>query len=80
MIVRRHCEVLSETSRYFTEHGVRPFFAYRSTNDDQVLSLVQAGLGITVMPASYSLKGVVRPLLAGFNLKASDWIFVRRQR
>jgi len=69
MIVRRHCEVLSETSRHFTERGVRPFFAYRGTNDDQVLSLVQAGLGITVMPASYNLKGVVRPLLAGFNLK-----------
>jgi DNA-binding transcriptional LysR family regulator len=69
MIVRRHCEALSDTSRYFTEHGVRPFFAYRSTNDDQVLALVQAGLGITVMPASYSLKGVVRPLLEGFNLK-----------
>ena len=69
MIVRRHCEALPDTSRHFTEHGVRPFFAYRSTNDDQVLALVQAGLGITVMPASYSLKGVVRPLLAGFNLK-----------
>ncbi len=69
MIVRRHCEALSDTSRYFTEHGVRPFFAYRSTNDDQVLALVQAGLGITVMPASYSLKGVVRPQLEGFNLK-----------
>ena len=68
MMVRRHCEVLSETSRYFTERGVRPFFAYRGTNDEQVLALVQAGLGITVMPASYSLPGVVRPLLSGFNL------------
>jgi DNA-binding transcriptional LysR family regulator len=69
MIVRRHCEILSETSRHFTERGVRPFFAYRGTNDEQVLALVQAGLGITVMPASYALQGVVRPLLAGFNLK-----------
>ena len=69
MIVRRHCEVLSETSRHFTERGVRPFFAFRGTNDEQVLALVQAGLGVTVMPASYTMKGVVRPLLAGFNLK-----------
>jgi DNA-binding transcriptional LysR family regulator len=69
MIVRRHCEVLSETSRHFTERGVRPFFAFRGTNDEQVLALVQAGLGITVMPASYSMKGVVRPRLAGFNLQ-----------
>jgi DNA-binding transcriptional LysR family regulator len=69
MIVRRHCEVLAETSRHFTERGVRPFFAFRGTNDEQVLALVQAGLGITVMPGSYSMKGVVRPRLAGFNLQ-----------
>jgi len=69
MIVRRHCEVLAETSRHFTERGVRPFFAFRGTNDEQVLALVQVGLGITVMPASYATKGVVRPRLAGFNLK-----------
>lgn len=69
MIVRRHCEVLSETSRHFTERGVRPFFAFRGTNDEAVLALVQSGLGVTVMPASYTLKGVLRPRLAGFNLK-----------
>jgi DNA-binding transcriptional LysR family regulator len=69
MIVRRHCEVLAETSRHFTERGVRPFFAFRGTNDEQVLALVQAGLGVTVMPACYAAKGVVRPLLSGFNMK-----------
>ncbi|MDB6084464.1 MAG: LysR family transcriptional regulator [Gammaproteobacteria bacterium] len=69
MIVRRHCEVLSETSRHFTERGVRPFFAFRGTNDEQILALVHAGLGVTVMPACYTLKGIVRPLLSGFNLK-----------
>src|SRR5882757_1122125 len=69
MIVRRHCEVLSETSRHFTERGVRPFFAFRGTNDEQVLALVEAGLGLTVMPACYAAKGVARPLLSGFNMK-----------
>lgn len=68
MIVRRHCEVLAETSKHFTERGVRPFFSFRSTNDEQVLALVQAGLGITVMPASYRCRGVVNPALAGFEL------------
>jgi DNA-binding transcriptional LysR family regulator len=66
MIVRRHCEVLAETSRHFTERGVRPFFAFRGSNDEQVLALVQAGLGVTVMPACYELSGVVRPALTGF--------------
>ena len=68
MIVRRHCEVLSETSHHFTERGVRPFFAFRGTNDEQVLALVRAGLGVTVMPACHFAKGVVRPRLSGFNL------------
>ena len=69
MMVRRHCEVLAETSRHFTERGIRPFFAFRGTNDEQVLALVQAGLGVTVMPASYAMNGVVRPRLAGFHLE-----------
>lgn len=69
MIVRRHCEVLAETSRHFTERGVRPFLAFRGTDDEQVLHLVRAGLGVTVMPESFAMAGVVRPLLAGFNLK-----------
>jgi DNA-binding transcriptional LysR family regulator len=67
MIVRRQCELLSETSRHFTERGIRPFFALRTTNDDRALALVKAGLGITVMPDSYELDGVVRPRLSGFN-------------
>jgi len=69
MIVRRHCEVLTETSRHFTERGVRPFFAFRGTSDEQILSLVHAGLGITVMPCSYLMEGVVRPALSGFEVK-----------
>jgi DNA-binding transcriptional LysR family regulator len=69
MIVRRHCEALPETSRHFTERGVRPHFAFRSTNDERVLQLVAAGLGVTVMPESYRAPGVVRPRLGGFDLR-----------
>lgn len=68
MIVRRHCEALSDTSRFFTERGVRPHFALRSTNDERVLQMVAAGLGITMMPECYRAEGVVRPRLAGFDL------------
>lgn len=69
MIVRRHCEALSETSRYFTERGVRPFFAFRSSNDDRVMAMIAAGLGLTIMPASHSAPGVWQANMAGFNLK-----------
>ncbi|MCI4644595.1 MAG: LysR family transcriptional regulator [Hyphomonadaceae bacterium] len=69
MIVRRHCEALSETSRYFTERGVRPFFAYRSSNDDRVMAMIAAGLGLTIMPASHTAPGAWRAQMAGFDLK-----------
>ncbi|MBA2932645.1 LysR family transcriptional regulator [Sphingomonas sp. CGMCC 1.13654] len=69
MIVRRHCEALSETSRFFTERGVRPHFAFRSTNDERVMDMVAAGLGLTVMPDCYCGEGVMRPRLAGFEAR-----------
>lgn len=67
MMVRRHCEVLAETSRYFTDRNVRPAFSYRGVNDDRVMVMVRAGLGITVMPDSYREAGVVRVRLEGFT-------------
>lgn len=66
MMVRRHCEALALTSRYFTDRNVRPFFSYRGTSDEKVLGLVRAGLGITVMPDSYRADGVTRVKLDGF--------------
>lgn len=69
MIVRRSCEVLPETSRHFTDQGVRPEFSFRSLNDDKVVAMVGAGLGITLMPESYRNASIVRPKLAGFNFQ-----------
>ncbi len=69
MIVRRHCEVLSETSRYFTQRGVRPHFAYRSANEERVMQLVASGLAVTVMPDCYRSAGIARPKLQGFDLR-----------
>jgi len=75
MIVRRHCEALSDTSRFFTERGVRPHFALRSTSDDRVLMMVAAGLGITVMPRCFGHEGVARPQLTGFKVqRAIGWM------
>jgi len=68
MIVRRHCEALSDVSRHFTERGVRPHFSLRTTNDDKALASVRAGLGITVMPDCYRDPAVSRPQLSGFEL------------
>jgi LysR family hydrogen peroxide-inducible transcriptional activator len=67
MIVRRGCEVLSETSRYFTERGVRPRFSFRSANDDRVLAMVKAGLGVALAPDSYLDTELSSAKLLGFD-------------
>jgi DNA-binding transcriptional LysR family regulator len=67
MIVRRHCEALAQTSRFFTDRGIRPHFALRSYNDEYVLEMVAAGLGITVVPASLTHPQVALAGLIGFD-------------
>lgn len=67
MIVRRHCEVLPETSRHFTQRGVRPFFSARTTSDDRALAYVAAGVGVTIMPDCFAASGVARVPLEDFT-------------
>ena len=69
MIVRTRCEVLSETSRYFTDRNVRPRLVFRTETDERALEMVAAGLGVTVMPSSYSHDGVKRIHLDGFDFR-----------
>jgi DNA-binding transcriptional LysR family regulator len=67
MIVRRHCEALAETSRFFTARGVRPIMAARTVSDDRALTYVRAGLGMTVMPLSFASEGIAMIRLTGFD-------------
>lgn len=69
MVVRSRCEVLSETSRYFTDRNVRPRISYRTNNDERALEMIRAGIGITVMPESYRWEGVARVPLEGFGFR-----------
>lgn len=66
-IVRTRCEMLSETSRFFTHHNVRPRLVYRTEQDERALAMVGAGLGITVMPDHYRAESVARVELSGFE-------------
>lgn len=67
MIVRRNCEALTDVSRFFTQRGVRPFFAARTTHEDLAISYVRSGLGVTVMPRSLGQPGIAMPTLTGFT-------------
>ena len=68
MIVRRQCEGLPEISRYFTNRDVRPSFSLRTLSDDRAMSMVAAGLGVTVAPSSFKQPGLSAVTLTGFNL------------
>lgn len=78
MIARRSCELLGYTSDYFTSRGVRPRFSFKSHNDDRALSLVAAGIGVTVAPASLIVEKVIGIKLADFNARRNVAIAVRK--
>lgn len=81
MIVRRQCEGLPEISRYFTARDVRPSFSLRTLSDDRALSMVAAGLGITVAPASFRRAGIKPVQLIGFDLaREMGLVFSDRMR
>lgn len=67
MIARRSCEILAETSRYFTARGVRPHFLFRSHNEDRCLALVAFGAAITTGPVSLAGRGTVAVALDGYD-------------
>ena len=69
MIARRSCEILAETSRFFTARGVRPHFAFRSANEDRCLALVAAGAGVTTAPVSLAGPGTVAVPLKGYDYR-----------
>lgn len=68
-IVRSRCEILSETSRFFTDHNVRPRLVYKTNQDERALSMVAAGVGFTTMPDHYELEGVKRVKMIGYDFK-----------
>lgn len=67
MIARRNCEILRETSQFFTRHGVRPKFAMRSENDDWCMRLVAAGVGITTAPLSLQVERTTPIAVSGYD-------------
>lgn len=69
MIARRSCELLAETSKFFTARGIRPHFLMRSANEDRCLSLVREGFAITTGPVSLARDGVVAVPLQGYTYR-----------
>lgn len=75
MIVRSRCEVLSETSRYFTDRNVRPRLVYRTANDSRAIAMVSAGIGGTVVPESLVDERVTALNMVGFGMERNLALF-----
>lgn len=80
MIARRSCELLGETSRWFTQRGVRPPFFLRSFSDDRCMEMVRAGMGITTAPQSLLREGVVAVSLADYDYRRTLGLLAGRDR
>lgn len=80
MIARRSCEILGDTSRWFTQRGVRPPFFLRSSNDDRCMEMVRAGMGVTTAPQSLARAGVVAVPLADYDFRRTLGILPSRER
>lgn len=80
MIARRSCEILGETSRWFTQRGVRPPFFLRSANDDRCIEMVRAGMGVTTAPLSLLREGVVAVPLSDYDFRRTLGLIAARER
>ncbi|PLK25756.1 LysR family transcriptional regulator [Novosphingobium sp. TH158] len=78
MIARRSCEILGDTSRWFTRRGVRPPFFLRSANDDRCMEMVRMGMGVTTAPESLARPGVRAIPLSGYDFRRSVGVLLPR--
>lgn len=80
MIARRSCEILGETSRWFTQRSVRPSFFLRSANDDRCMEMVRAGMGVTTAPQSLMRSGLVSVPLVDYDFRRTLGLLAPRER
>ncbi len=58
-IERTNCEFWHAQPGMFNAAGIEPLFVYASNNEEWVISLIQAGLGVSIMPVWSNLKNIV---------------------
>jgi len=69
IIVRSRCELLSETSRFFTDHNVRPRMVYRTAHDERAAEMVAAGIGFATLPDHYNIPDITRLNVQGYDFE-----------
>jgi DNA-binding transcriptional LysR family regulator len=67
LISRTHCETYRATTELMVSRGIKARVAYRTDQDDRVLGLVAAGLGVALMPSVYDASGIVKLSVRDFS-------------
>lgn len=66
-IERIHCEIWRAYPYMFEEAGVRPQIIYWADNEEWVISLVQVGLGLSIMPVWQGLSNINYVTVTGLD-------------
>jgi DNA-binding transcriptional LysR family regulator len=66
-IVRTSCETYESTTKVLLARGIRTHVVYRTDQDDRVLGLVAAGVGIALLPAIYCSDVVAATSISDFT-------------
>lgn len=70
-IGRSHCEHRHAFEELLKQHDVRLNMAYITNQDDRALSLVESGVGITIVPEHYSSTNITtRPLIEDIDKRS----------
>lgn len=67
-IGRSQCEIWGKAPKLFRSEGVDPQVIYLADREEWAISMVQSGLGITIMPVWQGLTDIVYIPIAGLNL------------
>ena len=70
-VLRQHCPYVRTLNTYFTERSIRPNVLCRTRQETRALSLVAAGLGVTILPDTLNWPGVIFRPNDGLNLQST---------
>ena len=67
-IERINCEFWRANPKMFESAGIQPHMVYSANNEEWVISLIQAGMGISIMPIWKDIKDIVYVPIRDLNL------------
>lgn len=67
-IGRTQCEIWGKAPQLFAAEGIEPYVVYLADREEWAISMVSAGLGITIMPIWQGLSDIVYVPISGVTL------------